>query len=59
MDALVGGASLAFALAHAGMATPLAVAVGLAVALLMIGALFAHQTRRFHAALRAGETASP
>jgi hypothetical protein len=59
MDALVGGASLAFALAHAGIATPLAVAIGLAVALVMICALFAHQTRRFHDALRAGETASP
>ena len=59
MDALVAGASLAFALAHAGIATPLAVVIGLAVALVMICALFAHQTRRFHAALSAGETAAP
>jgi hypothetical protein len=59
MDALVAGASLAFALAHAGMPTALAVAIGVVLALLMICALFAHQTRRFHAALRAGETALP
>jgi hypothetical protein len=58
MDALVGGASLSFALAHAGMATALAVVVGLAVALVMIWLLFAYQTRRFHAAQRVGETAS-
>jgi hypothetical protein len=58
MDALVGGASLSFALAHAGMATALAVVVGLAIALVMIWLLFAYQTRRFHAALRVGETAS-
>lgn len=59
MDALVSGASLAFALAHAGMATALAVVLGLAVALVMIWALFAHQTRRFKAAQRVGQTASP
>jgi hypothetical protein len=58
MDALVAGASLAFALAHAGIAIPLAVVIGLAVALVMIFALFAHQTRRFRAALGA-ESASP
>jgi hypothetical protein len=57
MDALVVGASLA--LAHAGLATPLAVVIGLALALVMTCALFAHQTHRFHAALRAGETAAP
>jgi len=57
MDALVGGASLAFALAHAGMPTALAVVVGMVFALLMIWALFAYQNRRFHAALRSGETA--
>jgi hypothetical protein len=54
MDALVAGASLAFALAHAGMATALAVALGLVVAVVMIVALFAYQTRRFDAALRTG-----
>ena len=58
MDALVTGASLAFALAHAGMPTTLAVLIGIAVALVMIWALFAYQTRRFHAAGRVGE-ASP
>jgi hypothetical protein len=57
MDALVGGASLAFALAHAAMPTALAVVIGTAVALLMIWALFAYQARRFGAALRVGETA--
>ena len=58
MDSLVAGASLAFALAHAGMPTTLAVLIGIAVALVMIWALFAYQTRRFHAAGRVGE-ASP
>jgi hypothetical protein len=59
MNALVTGASLAFALAHAGVPTALAVVLGIAVALVMIWALLAYQTRRFHAALRAGETAPP
>jgi hypothetical protein len=54
MDALVAGASLAFALAHAGMATALAVILGVAVALVMISALFVWQTARFYAAERAG-----
>jgi hypothetical protein len=57
MDALVAGASLAFAVAHGGMSTPLAVAVGAVLALLMIFALFAYQTHRFHTVLRAGEAA--
>ena len=56
MDALVAGASLAFALAHAGLATGLAVVIGIAVAIVVIWALLAHQTRRFHAALRSGES---
>jgi hypothetical protein len=59
MDALVAGASLAFALAHAGMATALAVVLGLVVALVMIWVLFAWQTARFHAAERSGEVAAP
>jgi hypothetical protein len=58
MDALVAGASLAFALAHAGMATALAVIIGLVLALAMIVGLFAYQTSRFYAAERAGERAS-
>ncbi|HEY4398882.1 MAG TPA: hypothetical protein VGO28_14555 [Acidimicrobiia bacterium] len=59
MDALVAGASLAFALAHAGMPKAAAVVIGIAVALVMIWVLLAYQTRRFHAALRVGETLSP
>jgi hypothetical protein len=59
MDALVAGASLAFALAHAGMPIAPAVVIGVAIALVMIWALFAHQTRRFGAALRVAESASP
>jgi hypothetical protein len=59
MDALVAGASLAFALAHAGMPIAPAVVIGVAIALVMIWALFAHQTRRFGAALRTAESASP
>jgi hypothetical protein len=59
MDALVAGASLSFALAHAGVPTALAVVIGIAVAVAMIWALLAYQTRRFYAALRVGETASP
>jgi membrane protease YdiL (CAAX protease family) len=59
MDALVSGASLAFALAHAGMPTAPAVVVGIAVALVMIWALLAHQTRRFNSALRVTETTPP
>ena len=58
MDALVAGASLSFALAHAGMSTTLAVVIGVAVALVMIWSLFAYQTHRFHAAGRVGQ-ASP
>jgi membrane protease YdiL (CAAX protease family) len=59
MDALVSGASLAFALAHAGMPTALAVVVVVAVALVMIWALFVHQTRRFNTAVRVTETTPP
>jgi hypothetical protein len=59
MDALVAGASLAFALAHAGMSTGLAVVIGVAVALVMIWGLFAYQTRRFHAAGRVADSVSP
>jgi hypothetical protein len=59
MDALVSGASLAFALAHAGVPTALAVVVGIAVALVMIWALLAHQTRRFNAVVRVTETTPP
>ena len=59
MDALVAGASLSFALAHAGMSTTLAVVIGIAVALVMIWASFAYQSRRFGAALRVGESTSP
>lgn len=55
----MSGASLAFALAHAGMPTALAVVVGIAVALVMIWALFAHQTRRFNTALHVTETTPP
>jgi hypothetical protein len=58
MDALVAGASLAFALAHAGMPTAPAVVAGIVVALAMIWALFAHQTRRFGTALRVAESMS-
>jgi hypothetical protein len=59
MVALIAGASLAFALAHAGMATALAVIIGLVAALLMTWALLAYQTRRFHAALRIGDPDRP
>jgi hypothetical protein len=56
LDALVAGASLAFAVAHGGMSTPLAVVIGAVLALLMIVGLFAYQTHRFHTVLRIGET---
>jgi hypothetical protein len=48
-----------FALAHAGMATALAVVLGLVVALVMIWALLVWQTARFHAVERAAKAASP
>jgi hypothetical protein len=56
LDALVAGASLAFAVAHGGMSTPLAVVIGAVLAMLMIVGLFAYQTHRFHTVLRVGET---
>ena len=59
MDALVSGASLAFALAHVGMPTALAVVVGIAVALVIIWALFVHQTRRFNTSGLDTETTPP
>jgi hypothetical protein len=40
------------------MPTALAVMIGVVVALVMTWALFAHQTRRFGAALRVAESAS-
>jgi hypothetical protein len=59
MDALVAGASLAFALAHAGMPTALGVAIGTVLAVVMIVALFAYQTQRFYATQRAGDASEP
>jgi hypothetical protein len=59
MDALVAGASLAFALSHLGTPTALAVVVGIAVAVGIIWALFVYQTRRFAAALRSRDRTSP
>jgi multidrug transporter EmrE-like cation transporter len=52
MDALVTGASLAFALSHLGAPTALAVVAGIAVALAIIWGMFLYQSRRFGAALR-------
>jgi hypothetical protein len=58
MDALVSGASVAFALGHLGAPPVLAVLVGIAVALLIIWALFQYQNRRFGAALRTDQPTS-
>ena len=55
MDALVSGASLAFAIGHLGAPPALAVVVGIAVALLVMWLLFEYQNRRFGAALQGGQ----
>ena len=56
MDALVTGASLAFALSHVGAPTALAVVMGIIVALAIIWGIFVYQSRRFGAALRVVES---
>jgi len=56
MDALVTGASLAFALSHLGTPTALAVVVGVIAALAIIWGMFVYQSRRFGAALRVVES---
>jgi len=56
MDALVTGASLAFALSHLGTPTALAVVVGVIAALAIIWGMFVYESRRFGAALRVVET---
>ena len=56
MDALVTGASLAFALSHMGAPTTLAVVAGIIVALVIIWGMFVYQSRRFGAALRVVES---
>ncbi len=56
MDALVTGASLAFAFSHLGTPTALAVVVGVIAALAIIWGMFVYQSRRFGAALRVVES---
>jgi len=56
MDALVTGASLAFALSHLGTPTALAVVVGVIAALAIIWGMFVYQSGRFGAALRVVES---
>jgi hypothetical protein len=56
MDALVTGASLAFALAHMGAPTAVAVVAGIIVALAIIWGMFVYQSRRFGVALRVVES---